>query len=333
MREYRIGRLNGRFVVTWQQGGKRRRFRLNAATTREAEAEARDLILAATASPGGLTVADIWEWFRAEKEGRPVAINMLHTGKSILPHFGHLRPDQITTDDCRAYIADRRAAGLKDGTIWSHLGHLRTALNRAVKDRMIDRAPHIERPSQPAPKERYLTTKEIDRLLAAKGDPHVKLAVRLMLSTAARVSAVLQLTWDRVDMDRGLIDLRAPGATTRKGRAVVPVNDTLRAALLTAREAALSDHVVEYAGGPVASIKKGFATLARNARVRDVSPHVLRHTAAVHMAEAGVPIEVISQYLGHSNSRITAQVYARYSPDYMREAAKVLEFGGLRVVR
>jgi integrase len=333
MRDYRIGRLNGRFVVTWEQDGRRRRFRLAAATARQAEAEARDVILAATASPDGVTVAEIWEWFRAEREGRPVATNMHHTGKSVLPHFGALRPDQITTEDCRAYIADRRAAGLKDGTIWSHLGHLRTALNRAAKEGKIARAPHIERPSQPAPKERYLTAKEVDRLLSARCEPHVKMAVRLMLSTAARVSAVLQLTWDRVDMERGLVNLRSPDATTRKGRAVVPVNDTLRAALVVAREAALSDHVVEYAGGPVGSIKKGFASLARNARLKGVTPHVLRHTAAVHMAEAGVPMEVISQYLGHSNARITAQVYARYSPEYMREAAKILDFGGLRLVQ
>ena len=54
------------------------------------------------------------------------------------------------------------------------------------------------------------------------------------------------------------------------------------------------------------------------------SPHVLRHTAAVWMAEDGVPIQQIAQYLGHNDSRTTERVYARFSPDYLREVAKAL---------
>ena len=333
MREYRIGRLNGRFVAIWNEDGKRRRFRLHATTAREADAEARDLILAATASASGLTVADIWEAYRADRTGRPVAENMGHTGKALLPHFGQLRPDQVTTDDCRAYTAARRADGLKDGTIWSHLGQLRMALNWAARSGLIERAPHIERPAQPMPKERYLTEREVERLMDAESEPHIKLAALLMLTTACRVTAALELTWARVDMDRGLINLRTSDSTTRKGRAVVPINDTLRPALLSAREAALSDHVIEWAGGPVKSIKKGFGALVRRAGLKDVTPHVLRHTCGVRMAEGGVPMEVISQMMGHSNTRVTAQVYARFSPEYLRDAAAALDFGKLRAVK
>jgi integrase len=50
----------------------------------------------------------------------------------------------------------------------------------------------------------------------------------------------------------------------------------------------------------------------------------MRHTAAVWMAEAGVPMPVIAQYLGHTDSRITERVYARFSPDYLRGAADAL---------
>jgi len=44
------------------------------------------------------------------------------------------------------------------------------------------------------------------------------------------------------------------------------------------------------------------------------------------MAEAGVSMSEISQYLGHSNTRVTESVYARYSPDYLKGAAKALDF-------
>lgn len=333
MLEYRIGRLNGRFVVTWTEGGKRRRIRLAAQTGREADAEARRVITAAQALKPGVTVAELWAAYRADVEGRPVARNLDWRASTILPVFGHLAPDAITADDCRTHIAKRRAQGRAEGTIWTELGLLRNVLNWAAKQRLIDRAPAIERPAKPAPRDRHLTRAEVGRLLAAPAEPHVRLAILLMLTTGARVTAALDLTWDRVDLKRGQINLRTADSATRKGRAVVPINATLRAALMVARGAALSDHVVEWAGGRVASIKRGFASAVKAAGLSGVTPHVLRHTAAVHMAEAGVSMAEIAQYLGHADSRITESVYARFSPDHLRRAADALEFGGVRAVR
>jgi integrase len=53
---------------------------------------------------------------------------------------------------------------------------------------------------------------------------------------------------------------------------------------------------------------------------------VLRHTAAVWMAEAGIPMAEIAQYLGHSDDRITSRVYARYGPDHLRKAAAAIRW-------
>jgi len=41
--------------------------------------------------------------------------------------------------------------------------------------------------------------------------------------------------------------------------------------------------------------------------------------------EAGVEMEEISQYLGHTNTTVTRNVYARFSPDYLRKAASALD--------
>lgn len=335
MREYRIGRLNGRFVVTWSgEDGRRRRYRLAAETARAADAEARDLIRAALMPAGGITTAEIWAAYREDLGERPTAKTMAYTGIPVLGHFGHLRPDQITAEDCRAYTALRRRAGRSNGSIWTELGHLRSALIWAErKARLIDRAPHIERPEKPAPKDRYLTRAEIDRLLAAECEPHIKLAILLMLTTAGRVGAILDLTWLRVDFERGQINLRVDDIGPRKGRAVVPMNATLRAALESARQAALSEYVIEWAGGPVQSIRKGFQSAVESAGLKGVTPHTLRHTAAVHMAAGGVPMSKISQYLGHSSTSITERVYARFAPDHLSDAAAILDFSKPRQVR
>ena len=45
------------------------------------------------------------------------------------------------------------------------------------------------------------------------------------------------------------------------------------------------------------------------------------------MAEARISMDEIAQYLGHRDSRVTTYVYARFSPDYLRGAANVLDLG------
>lgn len=195
---------------------------------------------------------------------------------------------------------------------------------------MIDRAPHIWRPAKPMPKERFLSHEEIARLIDATSAPHIRLAITLLLGTAGRVGAILDLVWERVDFDRGIINLRLDDSATRKGRAVVPMNGMTRAALQTAHDAALSDYVVEYAGDRVKSIRKGFQNACVRAGLEDVTIHTLRHSAAVHMVSAGVPMQKVSQYLGHSNTQITERVYARYAPSHMQDAADVLNFTQIR---
>ncbi|WP_430225875.1 tyrosine-type recombinase/integrase [Paroceanicella profunda] len=319
--------------MSWWTNGRRSRFRLDADDRKAAEREALDLWRMAQAPTGGLTLADIWAAYREDLGERRAAQAMGHEGKAVLPHFGHLRPDQITVETCRKYATTRRAKGISDGSIWTELGRVRSACNWAVKRKLLDNSPHIARPSKPAPKDRWLSDAEISLLLAAKMAPHTRLAILVMLSTACRVTAALELTWDRVDLERGILDLRADATGPRKGRAVVPINAGLKAALSEARRAALTDHVIEWNGGPVRDIKTGFRAAVADAGLKDVTPHVLRHTAAVHLAAGGMPLNRISQFLGHSSTAVTERVYARFAPDHLREEAELLDFTRIRAVR
>lgn len=251
---------------------------------------------------------------------------MKYTWKALEPRFGKIEGEAVSTADCRAYADERRKAGIKDGSIHTELGHLRSVLVWAAKGQLIKHAPHIERPPKPDPKEGYLTRPEVAALIAATGAPHIKLAILLMISTGARNAAALQLTWDRVDFERRMIQLRNPfDKARRKGRATVPINDSLLAALQEAKTGALSPYVVEWAGGPILSIKKGIKTAGTAIGRPDASPHMLRHSAAVWLAEDGHSMDEIAQFLGHENSRITFKTYARYSPGYLRRLAASLE--------
>jgi integrase len=203
-------------------------------------------------------------------------------------------------------------------------------LRWAERQKLIATASYIERPPKPKPRESHLTREQARALRDSASVPHVRLFIILALTTGARSAALLDLTWDRCDFERGQIDLRNPFLVRpHKGRAIVPINRDARAALLEAKEGALSQYVIEWARKKVKSVKRGLHQAARKAGVGHVSPHMLRHSAAVHMAEAGISMEEIAQYLGHSNVNVTRSIYARFSPDYLRKAAAALEYDDL----
>lgn len=333
MRDFRIGRLKGRFVVMWDENGKRRRYRLAALTAKEAAREAREMLIRIEAPQDGATVAQVWDAYQEDMGERRQAAKLAQTGRNILPEFGHLSADQITADDCRAYIAMRRRDGRKDYTIRTELGCLRAALKWAQRTNLIRRTPAIELPPMPSPRERYLTRAEARKLIAAAVDPHIRVAIYLMLTTAGRIGAILELTWDRVDLERRTIKLATNDIGPRKGRATVPINDTLMAVLQEARAAALSRYVIEWGGRKVGSIKTGFNAAVQRAGIDHCTPHDLRRTAGRFMAEDGVPIEEIAQYLGHTNPNVTRSVYAQFSPDHLRKAAGSLEILDIHLVQ
>lgn len=231
------------------------------------------------------------------------------------------RVDEVTADDYR-----KRRAHCKAITVRNELAVIRAALNWAEKKKLIGRAPFIKMPKIPATTIGHLSKAEFRKLLDAAIMPHVKLFMQVAVGTGARTNAILDLTWDRVDFDRNTIKLNpAERVQTSKYRATVPMNDQLREALQKAKEGALSDYVIEHGRERVGSIKKGFAAAARRAGLK-VTPHMMRHSAAVWMAEGNTPMPQIAQFLGHSDSRITERVYARFSPNFLAGAAANLTY-------
>lgn len=329
MPEITIGRLRGGYCVSWSdpQSGKRRRFQLAARTRKEAEAEGRDRYLKESVGSQDMTTADLWGLYVDHLGTKPTAKTMRFTGKAVLKHFGELFPRQVTDTDCTLYAEARIAGGKSIGTVHTELGHLRSCYRWAAKRHLIPFAPHVAQPPKPDSHVEPLTDAEARDLINACKAPHVRLAVVLLFATAARVGAILDLTWDRVDFDRGVINLRLPDGVTRKGRAVVPMNRMARVALEAAHKARLSDYVIEVGGDAIKSIRTGFAaSVARAGIDRRVSIHDIRHTAAVKMLAAGVDIERVAQYLGHSNSSVTRRTYARFLPEHLSDAADILNF-------
>lgn len=322
MPEYTLTRHRGLFALTFREGDRRLRITTGTADRGLAEARARELWARRNAAPSE-RVADLWPRYVKDRIADGARADRFKAHWTALePHFGQRLGRSINKDDCRAYYEQRREEGYARSTIKTDLELLRACLRWRYGDQT---PPLWVGPASPA-RDNWLTKEQARTIVDLADTPHVKLFVTLGLATGARAGAILDLTWDRVDFAHGTIDFRPSGREqTNKRRTVVPMNATAREALQRAYEARLTDHVIEYGGKPVASVKKAIQRLSERAAVK-FSPHTLRHTCAVWMAQADVPMQKISQYLGHTSLRMTEQVYARYSPSFMRDASVAADF-------
>ena len=337
---FRLAQRGGRYSIEFWWEGRAHRVSTGA----EDERAARVALAAFEAgwgkeappeAPSIGAILDAYQHDRLNNTERPIhsPATMKACITALRRHLGDLPPDLLTKQRCRHYTRQRREEGYevgpKDarrrkpvaaGTIIRELVTLRAAFKWAVDEKWLAVAPYVEVPHAPEPKDRWLTREEAGRLVEGCGDFHVRLFVLLGLHTAARTAAILGLTWDRVDLDAGRLSYGT--GRGNKGRARdVPINAELMAHLQAARELAQSDFVVEFAGGPVQSVKTGFRAACRRAGLSGVSPHTLRHTAATWAMQQGVPAWEVAGLLGHSDVAMVERVYGHHSPEHLRKAA------------
>lgn len=322
MSEWRLKLYRGKYAAVRSSNGQTERYSLRTADIHEAQRRLADY----AAAPVGDTVADIVGAYLDDKDKTAIrAVDLRGSWKQAMPTFGHLRPDQITRDICRTYRDERYAKGRKPATVRKELEVVRAGLNFFKKGGLAV----FELPSQPPPKDRFLDKAEARRLMkASRRFSHIRAFIALSLATGARQSALLELTWDRVNFARRTITLSLNDAQDeqRKKRATIPMTGRAYRYLRVLKAGAQSNYVIEWAGRRVRSVKKGFAAAAVRAGLDDITPHILRHTAASWMAEADVPMFDISRYLGHSDTRVTERRYAKLSPSHLKRAAKALDW-------
>ena len=89
------------------------------------------------------------------------------------------------------------------------------------------------------------------------------------------------------------------------------------------------EHFVEWNAQPVASVKTAFKTAVRLAKLKGkISPHMLRHTAATWLMQAGVDKWEAAGFLGMSVEMLD-RVYGHHHPDHLKISAR--EIGYRRV--
>ncbi len=135
----------------------------------------------------------------------------------------------------------------------------------------------------------------------------------------------MNLQWSWIDLDQGVMRRREQGETETKKR--TPPVRLGRKILVHLRRWQEADrhknrYVIHYDGQPIKKLKRSWATACRQAGLKDVSPHTLRHTRATWLMQSGVDPWEAAGHLGMSVETLQ-RVYGKHSPDFQKRAADV----------
>ena len=156
-------------------------------------------------------------------------------------------------------------------------------------------------------------------------------AVYILYAAGLRVSELAALTTHALDLDQGFLRVRGKGGKERIAPIADQAGERVREYLAQhrprlhsrARIAEQTDHLLLNSGGTGLSrqaIWKFLRDLAIRAGIDPLpSPHVLRHSFATHLMQAGINLRSLQMLLGHSDLS-TTQIYTHVTPEHLKEA-------------
>ncbi len=284
-----------------------------------------------------ISATDLLVWLAAERGRSP---NTIAAYRRDLTEYGHWLAgrgggmDRAGPEDVRDFITYLRAdRDLAPASVKRAIVSVRSYHGFCVQEGYRDSDPStdVEVPSVPSGLPKALTEPEVGRLLdAVVGDDPVarrdRAILEVLYGTGCRISELVGLSLQDVDMDAALVRLFGKGSKER----VVPVGSFAMVALVNwidtggrrqltpqrwARRGDAEAMFLNQRGGRLTR-QGASGILARHARTvgldGKVSPHVLRHSCATHMLDHGADIRAVQELLGHA-SISTTQVYTMVS--------------------
>jgi len=266
----------------------------------------------------------------------------------IIPVLGRKLVVKLTTADVDRLISQKMDSGLSVSSVQRIRFVLAQAIDQGIRWGSVSR--NVARLSR-APKAkrsegRTLTPAQARTLLEALNGHRNEVLYVLMLTTGLRRGEALGLQWKDFDRELATISVRrqlkreggvlvlSDTKTSRSRRSVnIPVrlvraleSQEIRQAEERRRvggdQEAMDFIFTSSVGTPLdpRNLNREFHDICAKAGLGHWHPHELRHSAASLMLAQGVKLQVVSEVLGHSSIRMTADVYGHIlAPD--REAA------------
>lgn len=274
------------------------------------------------------------DYARPHKKASSVAEDERNLKNHILPALGRLRVKDIARADIARFHLGMKEMPYAANRCLALLSHMfRKAEAWGVRPDNSNPCTHVERFEEKGRK-RFLSPKELRRLGRALAvvehagkAPYVVAAIRLLLFTGARLSEILELRWEHVDLPARV--LRLPDSKT--GAKTIALSAPAAAVL----ESLPREHgnpqvicgTVRRAGRrrkdgtpPRLNLHHAWRRIRKAALIEDVRIHDLRHSFASVAVAGGMSLPLIGSLLGHSQPQTTAR-YAHLADDPRLAAA------------
>jgi integrase len=272
------------------------------------------------------------EWAEPRKKPSSVKSDRRLIDKRIKPALGSAKVAAITDNDISNLMHDLRATPIEANRTRALLSKmLGLAEVWGYRKKGSNPCRGVEKYAERG-STRLLSDDEYIRIHNALDDaeatgsehPSVVLAVRLHFAFAARMSEILNLQWDWIDWDAGVV--RWPDSKT--GGMVKPLTSEVRDLLSAAPRADDCPYVCPGIRDPkkplsAATYAKAWGRILKRAKVPHVGTHGIRHKSATDIANSGTPLKVGMRLTGHK----TVAMFMRYvhtEDDPVRAAAENL---------
>jgi len=269
----------------------------------------------------------------------------------IIPHLGHIQLKGLTTRRIQQFFNLKADEGQATSSLQTMRNVLHSALEQAVKERLIGMNPckGVSLPSRKKRKPQYLTLDQAKNLLEKAQGSMWEPFIALALGLGMRSGEILALRWDDINFEAGNLHIQhtltqtedqkwkigEEPKTESSDRIVllpVPVCDILKAHRVRQHQARLKvgpkwqDQQLVFctkygrAFWP-SSVRTQFYQFLNKAGLPPIHIHDLRHSASTLLRSMGVDLKVIQQILGHKTLDVTANVYSDVLHSMKEDAA------------
>ena len=266
-----------------------------------------------------LSNAQLLELYISHLIARNRSSRTIKSFRSILSHFlsflGEKHLSEVTLLDIDLFLAELKRRGWEPGSIYTAAVAVKRFLEFVG---LGDRISGFELPRRERRLPRYLEPEEVARMVEACPSLRDRVVILLLFTTGLRVSELVSLKRDDVDLEKRSIRVRGKGGKERVvyfPEALVPL---LRAYIGELPDDA--EYLFPSVGGHMhyTTVERIVRKAAESAGLRKkVTPHVLRHSFATYSLAMGLDLREIQELLGHS-SLSTTQVYAHVSRERLR---------------
>jgi len=268
-----------------------------------------------------MTFGELAARFIASGSVRP---HHLYHLKFLLPYFSEtpvLRLTKSLTDDFRKQRHD--GVSIKEATVNRDLSVLRHILYWALDEQLLQVNPLARmRMARERRTRRQVLSVAEEQLLLGSARDHLYAMVVMALDTGMRRGEITSQRWEDIDFARKL--LFVTHSKTPEGEArEIPLTERLSELLFRSRQS--EGLIVGFRGRPIRVIKRTWKTALRNAGIRHVRFHDLRHTFNTRLMEAGVLQEIRMALMGHSSGSKVHATYTHIELPAKRKAVRMLE--------